>query len=432
MAARPKGRGKGGVLLGRIGWEDIMRFPLVVLIVLILPTVMAGCGTEAWEQGASVGLREARTGTIVGISYSEDEFSLPLDSSLHAREPDTLGLLGSSVTLARAQGFTLVPKDRSWTFFLKGESVESHRVAGSPLFDRGIVWMRAQEIKVGDKTLSFQVERTSPGPLADALQPAGHFSTPSPWWRGQEVLIIRLEAAPEPARFGLYTGDGAWDVGAQAVMNFLDAYGILWEEFDETEVHSLADRFDVIWFPGGFSYNYRTAISHHQFIREFVAGGGGFVGICAGAYYASSFVEWRGVSTDYPLNLFQGRGVGPGVDSWGAHTPLNLAPRHQPGEEQGEQLPVFYFDGPYFAPQEDEHQVEKIARYDRNGEAAVIAFPYGQGRVLLLGPHPELGFDPLTGRINVEGGDGAQWPWLRSLLDSVVPENRLVSPGALP
>ena len=48
--------------------------------------------------------------------------------------------------------------------------------------------------------------------------------------------------------------------------------------------------FTVLCVPGGFAPNYASRLGSHgiKLIREFVSNGGGFVGICAGAYLGSS------------------------------------------------------------------------------------------------------------------------------------------------
>jgi len=50
----------------------------------------------------------------------------------------------------------------------------------------------------------------------------------------------------------------------------------------------------------------------------------------------------------------------------------------------------------------------------------VIAFNLGSGRVLLSGPHPELGYNPAAERIETEGNSGAQWPWLYAALQWLI------------
>ena len=53
------------------------------------------------------------------------------------------------------------------------------------------------------------------------------------------------------------------------------------------------EAFDVVWFPGGGAHAYGNVIGDAGIaaIRAFVASGGGYVGACAGAYFASACVS---------------------------------------------------------------------------------------------------------------------------------------------
>ena len=215
---------------------------------------------------------------------------------------------------------------------------------------------------------------------------------------------------------GIYTGRGAEPVFWRAIAAFCDDHHISWERFDETELGTLNQRFDAVWFGGGFSSQYRIGILEHQLLREFVEGGGSFLGICAGAYYAANTMRWHGGMTDYPLNLFDGDAIGPLPNvSWGQSTTIALNPGHLANQRSEAALIVYYMDGPYFAWQEHP-KIETIATYDVNDKPAVISFTYGQGRVLLIGPHPEMGYDQTRREFTTDGSHGGHWPWLRELV----------------
>ena len=53
------------------------------------------------------------------------------------------------------------------------------------------------------------------------------------------------------------------------------------------------ERFDVLYILGGSVSNYYYALGAygHDAIRRFVSEGGGYVGICAGAYLGSGCIE---------------------------------------------------------------------------------------------------------------------------------------------
>ncbi len=222
-------------------------------------------------------------------------------------------------------------------------------------------------------------------------------------------------------RVGIYSGRGSWDVNVEAFKNFFSHYGIDYAVFDEEEAAMLdfREHFEIILFPGGFAAEYKNFIADHGNIRAFIEEGGLFVGSCAGAYYASDILRWQGTDHEYPLKLFDGRGVGPlsGLVGWGEIAAFNLEQDHPANEGFEQSLDFYYFDGPYFEPYGGSVTIEVLARYDINDEPAVIAGRLGEGKYLLLGPHPELGgYSSDSPDFNKAGGEGAVWPWLHSSL----------------
>lgn len=226
-------------------------------------------------------------------------------------------------------------------------------------------------------------------------------------------------AAPEPlvCTVGLYTGKGSWDEDVEALRNFLDAHELTLVEIDQKTISKgeLNELCDILVFVGGWSSEYCHYIENHANIRSYVENGGCFVGFCAGAYYASSTMLWKGSHLDYPLKLFSGTAAGPLSIGWGKPSEIELNKEITFNLEFEDTLEIWYFDGPCFTGI-SEPSTQVLARYRDNGEAAVIAFSFGNGRVLLSGPHPELGFIPSTDLVEVEGGSGAQWPWFYAAL----------------
>lgn len=233
-----------------------------------------------------------------------------------------------------------------------------------------------------------------------------------------------VSAEPEPVRelpyIGIYSGEGSWDLNVEAFKRFFDYYGYQWAEFsrEDAETMDLSANFDLIWFPGGFAAEYKNFISDHDNIRQFVENGGMFAGSCAGAYYAADILRWLGEDHQYPLKLFPGKAVGPlaGLVGWGQITNFSLNQDLPFNQGHPSSLPIYYFDGPYFAAYEGEDYTV-LARYEVNNEPAVIAGRYGSGKYILFGPHPELGgYSDVSPDFNLDGAEGAQWPWLSEAL----------------
>lgn len=266
----------------------------------------------------------------------------------------------------------------------------------------------------GDSSQPVEQEQPEPVSTVQAEEPLSVAA--DNFLENEQTLTLDLPV------IGIYTGDGSWTENVIALKNFLTDYDFQWRAFDsEDAVSDLLYRdVEMLIFPGGFAAEYRYNIKNHDMIRSFVESGGSYVGICAGAYYAADIFEWQGTAYDYPLSLFPGTAAGPltGKLNWGDLAELVLESGVEPNEGFSDQIAVYYFDGPYFKINEHtEKPFQVLARYSDNNQAAVVAGSFGKGRYLLLGPHPELGrYDPERPPSDYTAEDGAQWPWLYSLL----------------
>ena len=130
-----------------------------------------------------------------------------------------------------------------------------------------------------------------------------------------------------------------------------------------------------VWIqPGGVSnegYSAMTAKLKSEIVN-FVFHGGGYVGICAGAFLATDWIYiFPGLSSLYDYETVRDD-LGYGL--------LNVT-------WSGKKRVIYFEGGPYFynlAP-----TVEVMATFDDSGDAAAVRAPYGSGRVYLSGPHPE-------------------------------------------
>lgn len=202
--------------------------------------------------------------------------------------------------------------------------------------------------------------------------------------KAQEVLI--------------YSDDGTWLDGIVALEHFFEEQGVSTQRIFAADLNSdnWEKETDAIIFPGGYSYNYQLAISLDAIdqIRAYVANGGSYIGICAGAYFATKTVEWEGGSYPYELGLFDGIATGSldYIAPWPEFTMTNLTlDKTNPiNTDSQENLTVLYYGGPIFTPNPGV-EVSTLATWNEaNNTAAIINFEYNNGRVLLLGPHLEI------------------------------------------
>lgn len=155
----------------------------------------------------------------------------------------------------------------------------------------------------------------------------------------------------------------------------------------------------ILVMPGGRDKPYQDCLAGEgvQAIKEFVGGGGHYLGICAGAYFASGRVVFEKgtemeVDEDRDLKFFPGTAFGTMFKGFvynseeGAHA-VNL------GDHGDGPVVVYYNGGCCFQAPELYDGVTVVARYEDLADkpAAVIKTGYGGGSVLLSGPHWEVG-----------------------------------------
>ena len=133
------------------------------------------------------------------------------------------------------------------------------------------------------------------------------------------------------------------------------------------------DDVDMIAVPGGFgdSESYKTLLKNNQKrVRQFVAEGGKYLGICMGAYWAGS----------HYFNLLEGVDAvqyikRPGTDTRRPHA------KEIPITWQGQEDSMFWYDGCAFVGR---GRYKTVATYANDDPMAII-----QGNLGLIGCHPE-------------------------------------------
>ena len=222
----------------------------------------------------------------------------------------------------------------------------------------------------------------------------------------------------------LYHDEGVWLDGLIATERMLDWMGIPWKEIDAEELNERGlSGFEIFWLPGGWAPDYSRKIreSGREAILQFVNQGGAYVGVCAGAYYAAATVVWEGERYLYLLKLFRGEAVGPEIFPWPRYgmAELEMDPGHPINVKGPREETMLLYGGGYFVPTALQ-EMEIVATYKQTGRPAIITFPYGRGKVLLLGVHPEIEEDAardgthFAQRLDDEGSD---WPFMQAAID---------------
>lgn len=159
----------------------------------------------------------------------------------------------------------------------------------------------------------------------------------------------------------------------------------------------------VLVHPGGSGGGQGRALGEEgrKAVRDFVSKGGGFLGVCGGAYLATNDYPWS-------LNLINARVVDKQHWARGNGTvKLRLSEKGSEFlQQKGRDLDIHYAQGPLLARREfDDPKVpnyESLAvfaseitergapRGVMEGTSAIVRSEYGTGRVICFSPHPEM------------------------------------------
>lgn len=167
----------------------------------------------------------------------------------------------------------------------------------------------------------------------------------------------------------------------QDVAFALELLGIPYETLNEDNIKRVLEDVDFIVVPGGYTQQYMPALGEmgKEAIRNFIDEGGGYIGICAGVYIAPGRVEAPGRPEG--LGIVDIRNVREN----GVGMRKIFLKQHSITEGLGKELRIYYQNGPEILAGKG---VEEVASYE-NGELAIVASQFGQGKVVLLSPHPE-------------------------------------------
>jgi glutamine amidotransferase-like uncharacterized protein len=217
----------------------------------------------------------------------------------------------------------------------------------------------------------------------------------------------------------LYSDNGCWDESLQALENMFAWMGYTVTQVDAAYINKNIGTFKILCVPGGDMYQYSQDISAagKENIRDFIRHGGAYIGICGGAYFAGEKVIWRGQQLSMtPLGLFSGMTQGP-IDEIIPYPDCGMCKitiidsTHPITRSEPDSLWVLYYWGPALIPDQDA-AVTILGRYADSSEPAMLAFEYGDGRVFIIGTHPEIEED--SERDEVQFGDelddrGSDW-----------------------
>ncbi len=210
-----------------------------------------------------------------------------------------------------------------------------------------------------------------------------------------------IAADAKPIRVALFDDDGAFGLGVPRITEQLGkTAGITVTKVSGKEIAAgVLKDFDVVIFSGGSGSKESAAIGEagREDVRRFVREGGGYIGICAGAYLACTGFSWGvGVLNAKTVSSKWKRGKG--------DVEIEFMPPSQAatGIAEGKRA-IRYANGPiitadkkegiaafetlaFFRTELAEHDSPKGAMVDT---PAIVRGVFGKGRVICSSPHPE-------------------------------------------
>ncbi len=181
--------------------------------------------------------------------------------------------------------------------------------------------------------------------------------------------------------------------------NLLKKYHVTTINSEQVKAGSWTKNAILFVIPGGADLPYVKKLTGkgNDIIKKYVIGGGSFIGICAGSYYGSSYVEFDKngsleVLGKRELGFFKGKAIGPVLAPYNYNT--------QSGSRAATihtilpniiKTVVFYNGGGFFENAKEYPNTTVVGTYENN-LPAIILIKHGAGKILLSGVHFE--YDP--------------------------------------
>jgi Biotin-protein ligase, N terminal len=225
--------------------------------------------------------------------------------------------------------------------------------------------------------------------------------------------LAKSAAVVRPIRAGIFNQKSCCDEPEPLIHILGSILSCTWEILSPEDVRSSStslSRFDVLVFPGGRAHKQADALGEEgrRAVKDFIRSGGGYVGICAGAFLASAQYEWSlgfvNTRTLHGDREMPGVGIRSMADRGPGSVQIELTPEGRSifGDRSGPP-DISFSGGPVFpGPMRDDlprciplaHFSTELANYTPQrgtmiGTPAIFAATFGAGRVISISPHPE-------------------------------------------
>lgn len=228
----------------------------------------------------------------------------------------------------------------------------------------------------------------------------------------KETAHVFVPPKTEGLKIAVYDAGGVGGSGPRNLDKVFAGKKVIIRRVGAVDIRvGVLDQFDLVIFPGGSGSKQAAAleVEGREVVKKFINQGGGYVGICAGAYLAASNYQWSlGISNHKTfcesIDLPEiGR-----KSMWyrGASAPVKMDLTEEGRKILGNVKGVFdvrYHNGPIMSAMGKEGVGpfrslatfrSEVSRYKPQegtmvNTPAIIVGEFGKGRVLCISPHPE-------------------------------------------
>jgi len=216
-------------------------------------------------------------------------------------------------------------------------------------------------------------------------------------FKGVPLVSSNVQNLAANNLIALYSDRGSWQLGREHLKMFLIQYQFPFEEIKKQDVLSgklNSGRYSTLIMPGGASWNYLEDLGEvgANEIRQFVAKGNSYLGICAGAFYATTMRNGGAATGEYGIGLLDGASFdGTALEHPAFKEGIMKFPFQYPKLKN--QYEIVLLGGPSFQVYKnvaDSIQLEVWDKFEKLDEPSMIFFKFEKGKVFLTGPHPEV------------------------------------------
>lgn len=206
-------------------------------------------------------------------------------------------------------------------------------------------------------------------------------------------------------QIALYLDNAVWPNCKVFTENKLKAIGLPYHIINQdTILKGDLDQYSVLFMPGGRPDLYERNLGQAglKTIQNYVSRGGGYIGICGGAYLAARTNVWRGWAGEprtvhrYQgrMGIFKGIADGPIEDFAPTYQDFNcgvniIKPDHPVTNGLPETFSYLYDHGPALITADDPEAIE-IGKSVKGDHILIMVTQYHHGRVFLTSGHPEV------------------------------------------